>query len=96
MTEQSSDDERILASSLSIYTSRDQRAAMRGGMSDAAALCDVIARQIVIENTSRGALTKLGKQLEAVAKRCGDDIWAMRSKVAVPLAEAAIIKDVRS
>jgi hypothetical protein len=57
---------------------------MRGALGDAAALCDALARDIATENSPRGRVTKLGRKLEAIAKRCGDAIWAMREKVDVP------------
>lgn len=77
-------DERIMAFSLSAYPTLEHRAAMRGALGDAAGLCDALARDIAAENSSRGRVTKRGQQLEAIAKRCGDAIWAMREKVHVP------------
>ncbi len=69
------------------YQTRDERAALRCGMSDAVALCDALAREIAAENRGRngkGAVTKRGLELEAIAKRCADAIWAMREKINVP------------
>jgi len=77
-------DERIMRWSLNSYRTREHRAAMRGALGDAAVLCDALARDIAAENSSRGRQTKRGQQLEAIAKRCGDAIWAMREKVSVP------------
>ena len=54
------------------YPSREQRAAVRGGLGDAAALCDAIAK---VQKT---------KAEEAVAKLCADAIWEMRNKLQVP------------
>ena len=57
---------------------------MRCALGDAAALCDAMARDIAAENRGRGgagAVTKLGLELEAIAKRCGDAIWSMRDNV---------------
>jgi hypothetical protein len=64
--------DRVLEMGTRIYTSRAERAAMRGGMGDAAGLCDAIAR------------AQSSKELEAVAKLCGDEIWKMRNRVQVP------------
>jgi len=78
---------RILNMALDGYKSRNERAALRCALGDAAALCDGIARDIAAENrgrNSKGAVTKLGLKLEAIAKRCGDAILAMREKIDVP------------
>ena len=77
MTEETPIDEQIMASSLRTYTTREQRAAMRGALSDAAHLCDAIAKQIMGPMSTR-------YQRRRIAKRCGDAIWAMRDKVTVP------------
>lgn len=63
----------ILESARRIYPSRSrsERAAVRGGLGDAATLCDVIART-------------LPEKEAAIAKLCGDAIWVMRSKLQVP------------
>jgi hypothetical protein len=69
------------------YRTPGERAALRCALGDAAALCDGLARQIAAENRGRGgkgAVTKRGLELEAIAKRCGDAIWAMREKIDVP------------
>lgn len=50
------------------YPSPTERAAVRGGLGDAASLCDAIAKT-------------LPEKEAAVAKLCGDAIWTMRSKV---------------
>jgi hypothetical protein len=78
---------KLSASSCSIYTSREERVALRCALGDAAALCDALARDIAAENRGhggKGPVTKLGLQLEAIAKRCGDAIWEMRDNVEVP------------
>lgn len=54
-------EKRILATALSIYPSRDERAAMRGGLGDAAGLCDAIAKN-------------LPEKEAAIARLCGDAI----------------------
>lgn len=63
---------RILEMGLRCYPGREQRAAMRGGLGDAAALCDAIAK------------AQPSKETEAVAKLCGDEIWRLRNCVQVP------------
>jgi len=76
--------ERYAASSMRVHRTDDGRAAMRCALGDAAALCDAISRDIAAENRSRGgkgAVTKLGLQLAAVADRCGDAIWGMRDLI---------------
>jgi hypothetical protein len=58
---------------------------MRDALYNAAALCDAIAREIAAANTyGRGRVTRSGRQMEVIANRCGDQIWAMRNKVEVP------------
>lgn len=68
-----------LSTSLRLYPSRLERAAMRSGMMDAAALCDLIAAEV-----GRGRPSKRRAELAAVAARCGDAIEAMRERVGVP------------
>lgn len=70
-------DEQIMRMSLDSYRTREQRVAMRGALSDAAHLCDAIAKQIMGPHVSR-------ESRRAIAKRCGDAIWAMRKKIEVP------------
>lgn len=78
-------DEQIMRASLDAYQSREQRAAMRGALSDAAHLCDALAAEISMK---RGRTSKKRLELAFAAKRCGDAIWAMREKVNVPIATA--------
>jgi hypothetical protein len=59
------------------------RAAIRSALFDAAHLCDIIADDIRDENP-RG---KRGHELAAIAKRCGDALWAMRDDYAEPARE---------
>lgn len=76
----------LLNMALDGYKTAGERAALRCALGDAAALCDGLAREIAAENRGRGgkgAVTKLGLKLEAIAKRCGDEIWAMREKINV-------------
>lgn len=69
------------------YRTPEERAALRCALSDAASLCDTLTKDIAAENRGnhgRGATTKRGRELAAVAKRCGDTIWALRDKITVP------------
>jgi hypothetical protein len=59
------------------YVDPVQRGSVRRGMGDAAHLCDAIASQIA----SAGRKSKRRDEMVAVAKRCGDAIWAMRELV---------------
>jgi hypothetical protein len=82
---------KLIGVSMRAYTERQERAAMRCAMGDAAALCDAIAREMAARSRGRGgkgAVTKQGLILEAVAKRCADAIWAMREMIDVPSASA--------
>ena len=84
MSDEARVSESLITSSMRTYVKRKERAAMRCGLGDAAALCDAIARDLLAENgLSRGQSTKLGQQLATIAKRCGDAIWAMREKVTI-------------
>jgi hypothetical protein len=79
------DADKILASSLQSYKTREERAALRCALGDAAALCDAINRDIRAEHkTKREAISKRGLELSEVARKCGDAIWAMREKIDVP------------
>lgn len=80
----------LVASATSRYRGRDERTAMRCALGDAATLCDRLSEAIAGENKGyhgRGPTTKVGQQLSAVAKRCGDAIWAMRALVGTSDAE---------
>ena len=80
------DVDRMVELSKQTYKERGERAALRCALGDAAAMCDGIARDVAAENTMRGAgrtVTKRGLELEAIAKQCGDAIWAMREKISV-------------
>lgn len=77
---------KLVASSTRIYRDPDTRTGIRCGLGDAAGLCDALEKQIMEEyrgRGGRGATTKEGRALAAVAKRCGDEIWAMRDMVKV-------------
>lgn len=60
---------------------RIDRGAVRSGHSDAAHMCDAIARDIEREHTVRGKVTKRGQELAAAVKAAADAIWAMREKL---------------
>jgi len=75
----------ILAPGLRLYMTRDQRAAARGALMDAAGLCDAMADELVNQNR-KGSWPppRLVLQVAAVMKRCGDEIMRMRDRVDVP------------
>jgi hypothetical protein len=76
----------ILKSALSAHPERENRAALRCGLGDGATVCDLIAKRLLEEHRGRGgkgATTKLGRELAAIAKRCGDEIWALRERVSL-------------
>lgn len=74
----------ILPRALKMYPTHNERAAMRGALGDAAALCDALATQIGHDNRARGRITKQGLALAAAVTRAGNAIWAMREKIDVP------------
>jgi hypothetical protein len=74
----------LAKSSQAVYQAHSERAALRCALGDAAALCDGLSRDIAAENRGyggKGPVTKRGLELEAIAKRCADAIWAMREKI---------------
>ncbi len=65
-----------------IYQGPNERAAMRGALLDAAALCDAMARRIQDGNRVRGGrVSRIGQDLADIATKCGDAIQAMREKL---------------
>lgn len=77
---------KLMASSTSIYREPEQRVGLRCGLGDAAALCDALEQAILEESrghNGKGPPTKRGRELAAIDKRCGDEIWAMRNMVKV-------------
>jgi hypothetical protein len=66
------------------YTSREQRAAYRAGMSSAAAICDSVASGTYSARDN------------AIAKHCGDKIWAARDRVHVTSPPQPIAEDQKS
>ena len=84
MGDASCEEEFLLHSSMNVHRDRDARAALRCGMGDSATICDIIAKRLLAEHKGyggKGPATKLGRELAAIAKRCGDEIWALREKV---------------
>ena len=81
------DANRISTVAMQTYKTHGERAALRCALGDAAAVCDGIAREVAAENTIRGAgrtVTKRGQELEAIAKRCADAVWALRESIRMP------------
>ncbi len=75
----------ILSASLQVYEERRQRAAMRGGLVDAAALCDVLASEFVAQNRKGNRVpSKAVQEVAAAFRRAGDEIMRMRERVSVP------------
>lgn len=65
------------------YSTPNERAAYRAGLSTAAAICDAVAKEAETSNTSRGRLTNMGRELQNCAKVCGNRIWAAREMLFV-------------
>lgn len=73
---------KMLKVAMSTYSEHAERAALRCALSDAAHLCDALARDVLYETRSkRGHHTKRGRELAVIAERCGNAIWAMRELV---------------
>lgn len=73
----------ILTLALEIYRKPNERAAMRGALGDAAALCDAIAADIGNQHRSKGRVTKRGQELAMVVTRAADAIFDMGNKIPV-------------
>lgn len=73
----------ILRVDLATYAGRQERAAMRAALGDAAGICDVLASELIAQNTRRGRITRRVAAMAANFKRCGDEIWRMRDAVLV-------------
>lgn len=74
----------LIVPSLTTHFGTAPRAAMRCGLSDASAICDILERDFLAEYTTKsGYIKKRGRELAAIAKRCGDQIWAYRESVNV-------------
>lgn len=71
---------RVMACSLRVYPSAEQRGPLRGGLGDAAAICDLIAKEIA----AGGRPSKLRREMADVATRCANEIWLARDEVEVP------------
>ena len=74
--------DQILRAGLSVYWGRNERAAMRSGMGDAAGLCDAMADELLAQQPGRPS--KAVREMAAGFRRCGDEIWRMRDRVEVP------------
>lgn len=74
---------RALEVSMRQHPTRAGRAALRCALGDAAAICNLIARQAEAQNQGRrkGSVSEIGAALSATAKLCGDKIWAMRADI---------------
>lgn len=79
---------RLVESAKRTYATREERSALRCALGDATALCDWLTGQIERENKGRGAggITKHGRELSAVSRRCADIIFAMRDMVSTEIA----------
>lgn len=84
MIEQVKASRQMADSSMATYTSRQERAALRCALSDAAHLCDAVARDIENRFRRRKTVTKAGQEMATIAKMCGDAIWQMREQISVP------------
>lgn len=77
----------LLSLDLRTYETPDGRAALRGALGTAAALCDKMASEVLAQNTKGRRRPNKEIQLTSAAfKRAGDEIWRMRDRVAVPAA----------
>ena len=75
---------RMREASMETYRSPEERAAMRCGLSDASALCDILEREIKDKYVGRGGkIKKIGMELSVIAKMCGDKIYEYRSRINV-------------
>lgn len=75
---------RMIGVSSGTHASQDGRAALRCGLGDASGICDILVRQIENEHRGKRGVTKQGRELAAIAKRCADTIWRSRDLVARP------------
>lgn len=77
----------ILSLGLSLYRRPDQRAAMRGCLTDAAWLCDALASELIEQyRLEHGKRAPPKRMLDVVwaFRRAGDEIMRMRDRVEVP------------
>ena len=75
--------DRILRAGLSVYWGRNERAAMRSGMGDAAGLCDAMADELLAQHKHKRP-SKAVLDMAAMFRRVGDEIMRMRERVEVP------------
>ncbi len=74
----------ILRCGLDLYRKRDQRVSARGALADAAALCDALAAEFLMQNKRRRVPSKAAMEIAAAFQRAGDEIMRMRDRVRVP------------
>lgn len=65
------------------YPSEKERAAYRAGLGTAAAIADLMAKEVEKEGTVRGRLLKASGDLAARLRACGDRIFDARAKIKV-------------
>jgi hypothetical protein len=63
----------------------EKREAMRRAFSDAAHLCDALAKDILEAHRVRGRVTKAGEELAATATLCANVIWALHDRIKAPV-----------
>lgn len=56
-------------------------AAYRAGMSSAAAICDMVAKEIEAEGTVGRRIKRAAAEIAGAVRACGDRIWDYRAKV---------------
>lgn len=72
----------IAERAMETYRVREERSALRCALGDATAICDILTKIIEDEHRVRGKrISKRGQEMAAVAKRCGDAIWATRELI---------------
>ena len=78
--------QQMAAAAMSTYRTRGERAALRCALSDAAVLCDEMARKVAADHRGRGGrgkTTRHGQDLAATLKLAGDEIWKLRELIEV-------------
>jgi hypothetical protein len=66
------------------HTTHAARAALRCAYGDAAALCDLIEKDVVKSNTGRRGLTQAGSAIAYAVKQAADRIWTVREMIVMP------------
>lgn len=75
------DPAKFVAASLRLYQTAEHRVGLRSGLSDAAHICDALAKEIAPEG-KRASLMK--REIAEALKAAGDTIWRARAAVDVP------------